>query len=64
MHNKVQRITSMNKKYEDNMKKVDYERLLRNANSALENSKTQWSKNYWGVVIAQLERRSKNPILN
>ena len=54
----------MKKKYEDNMKKVDYERLLRNANSALENSKTQWSKNYWGVVIAQLERRSKNPILN
>ncbi len=43
---------------------LDYDRLLKNANEALENSKTPWSKNYWGLVIAQLERRSKELILN
>jgi hypothetical protein len=43
---------------------LDYEKLIRNANSALQNGKSDWSKNYWGTVVAQLERKSKKPLLN
>ena len=56
----------MQKNYDNLIKSIDldYDRLLKNANEALQNSTTEWSKNYWGLVIAQLERRSKELILN
>ena len=56
----------MQKNYDNLIKNIDldYDRLLKNANEALKNSTTEWSKNYWGLVIAQLERRSKELILN
>ena len=56
----------MQKNFDNLIKNIDldYDRLLKNANEALQNSTTEWSKNYWGLVIAQLERRSKELILN
>ena len=33
---------------------LDYEKLIRNANSALQNGKSDWSKNYWFNVFKKL----------
>ena len=38
---------------------LNYDRLLKNARQALKNTKTEWGKNYWKIVIAQLKRKSK-----
>ena len=39
--------------------KKNYEQLIKNAKQALERSNSDWSKNYWSTVVAQLVRRQE-----
>jgi hypothetical protein len=36
---------------------MDYSRLIDNAWEAFHNSKTDWAKNYWTIVVQALMRR-------